>query len=903
MSSPPTSSTSTKPAQISQQRRKFNLQSLKSLHRKPIPLPIEQTEQYEVAPGTGILNTDATAIVFGYIDREERQKKEEKKKSRKSKHSDLAKRNRGRSRSPVKKAYERFKEVHTDDGTDDFRKSTHRQHVEASVQALQEKRDDSHRIWKESQDRSKRGRMVSEDDRLHSRGANPRTGIVTPYVVSDRGSTDSGYGSDYLRARPHQGPTVNQGSWRQDEKGWSLVEDSELMSQFPIQRTKAHGFRDLDRSKIDNLLQNPEASEPIIQYQHGIRRAHQDKDGNKPWLDPNEPSSPRRWTPEGPSSPVSRLRKIPRKTVGSDMRYREKSTDTVVVNEQVRAASTPQPQQYSAQRQRVRIVTPAATTSGHSSATNTPHSHIHTSRSFLGHPPGLSPNPHQLQWAVCAKGDPGAAQKAAAQMLSSCPNPTVMSHHFQIPPRKQENLPGHVHFAVPIETPPHMPELNPSQHVPILQYSKQSPHYDQNRHYHHPSNVWHTYNAEREQTRTAMDVPITTTTTTTMSSTKPELTYPASRPRPLRQGGSHLIPQMSLRSGEQLNFYTQNLLRGTTNEGATTITTGSETPSIMYRRLNQDYQQKSEGISALRKSSLPSREALFTKSFKKSQGGPPLSIDGANTDYRGETYNGWVVPDAMTVPVHHPITPNQENHNAQTGMWAQTPTTRSTAKSDTDLRHQVVRAGSGNTDPGAGPPGQSRSQAGKTQLDEKLDADRGEGRRITACENEIRGKEGKTTAQDCGGKWYKATVKKRQRNTGDITCESNKLVHDMQRNDSLRRRVAEVKSLCSGFEFRFHPYVALKYVLRALIIMVHHVLMTLHPSSRTLAVLWGSEDPGKGGYWAAWGEVIRAMVYVLLLTGLLLAVGRMLKIVANVGRILLRPVRLIWRVGRWCLVS
>ncbi|MCJ1291924.1 hypothetical protein MMC34_003473 [Xylographa carneopallida] len=903
MSSPPTSSTSVKLAQISQRRRKFNLKSFGSRHRKPAAYLPEETEPYEVAPGTGILNTDATAIVFGYIDREERQKAEEKKSFRKAKRSEPAKRDRRRSRSPVKKAYERYKEVHTDDGTDDFRKYTHRQHVEASVQALQEKRDDSYRIWKESQDRSRRGRMVSEDDRLRSRGANPRTGIVTPYVVSDQGSANSGSGSDYLTAQPHQGPTMNQGSWRQDEKGWSLVEDLELASKLPEHTTKEYEFRKLEKTKIDSHMQNPLAKERILRYQHSIKKVHQEKDGNRSWLDPNEPPSPRQWTPEGPSSPVSRIRKIPRKTVGSGANHQEKSTDTVVVNERWRAASIPQLQTYAKQRQRVRIVTPTHTAPSLTSATNTPHSHIHTSRSFLGHHPGTSPNSHPLQWAASVKEGPRAAREEAVQELSSYMTQSATSHQYQTPLHKQENRPGHVHFAVPIEASPQRLDMSPGQHVPAVQHSRENLHNDPERAFHHPSSLWHTYNAEKAQTGITVDAPITTTTTTTMPLTKPELPFPVSRPRPQRQDGSNPVPQLSFRTGEQLNFYTQSLPRGTTNEGATTTTTGPDDPSFMHQTCNQYYDQGSERPAACQESSLANRKATFTKPSREARGRPPLSTDGATTYHRGDTYNGWVVPDAMTVPVHHPMRSNKENHNEHTGIRTRTEPTTS-FEPHPGLRRPAMRAGSGNTGLGAGPPGQPQSRGGETILDGALDYSRdAQVHSAAGCENEHRRKEGRTTARGSGGKWYLPAGKKDTKRASGMPHPRSKLLCDIQRNDSLRRRVAEVKSLCSGLECRFRPSVTIANVVRAVVVMVHHVLVTLHPSSHALAVLWGSEDPQEGGYWAAWGEVLRAGVYVLLLMGFLLAVGRVLKIVVRVARLVLRPVGLVWKVGRWCLVS
>ena len=231
MSSPPPSGGSTKTFLFHQRPGRFDLRSssfgrLKLFHKKAEAKFSEPIEPYEVAPGTGILSTDATAIVFGYLDREKQEKLEEEKRNKKAKPKPKPKyqplkdkkskkpnqSNKTRSRSPVKKAYDRYREVHADDGTDDFRNRTHRKHIEAEVEALQEKRDDSYRIWKASQARSKRGRMVSEEDKLQVRGANPRTGIVTPNVDTARNSSDSGYASDYLKAGPHHGPTRNQGS-------------------------------------------------------------------------------------------------------------------------------------------------------------------------------------------------------------------------------------------------------------------------------------------------------------------------------------------------------------------------------------------------------------------------------------------------------------------------------------------------------------------------------------------------------------------------------------------------------------------------------------------------------------------------------------------------------------------
>ncbi|KAL8914536.1 MAG: hypothetical protein Q9171_000889 [Xanthocarpia ochracea] len=69
--------------------------------------------------------------------------------------------------------------------------------------------------------------FTNKEDVLISRGANPRTGLITPFVSDDFGP-DSDEG-DYVRARNMRKacesvPTA-QGQWRQGHIGWSLVEN------------------------------------------------------------------------------------------------------------------------------------------------------------------------------------------------------------------------------------------------------------------------------------------------------------------------------------------------------------------------------------------------------------------------------------------------------------------------------------------------------------------------------------------------------------------------------------------------------------------------------------------------------------------------------------------------------
>ena len=72
-------------------------------------------------------------------------------------------------------------------------------------------------------------RMVSQEDRLVQRGANPRTGLVTPFVTADKFKGSPGNG--YINIKGHHGMRRHRtnGRWKQDGIGWSLT-DSPLPS-------------------------------------------------------------------------------------------------------------------------------------------------------------------------------------------------------------------------------------------------------------------------------------------------------------------------------------------------------------------------------------------------------------------------------------------------------------------------------------------------------------------------------------------------------------------------------------------------------------------------------------------------------------------------------------------------
>ncbi|KAL8941621.1 MAG: hypothetical protein Q9216_002123 [Gyalolechia sp. 2 TL-2023] len=69
------------------------------------------------------------------------------------------------------------------------------------------------------------------------RGANPRTGIISPYIPS--GNPEAGDGNDYVHVgwvqKEHESSAPANERWRQDDHGWSLVEcESDFAKSKPV---------------------------------------------------------------------------------------------------------------------------------------------------------------------------------------------------------------------------------------------------------------------------------------------------------------------------------------------------------------------------------------------------------------------------------------------------------------------------------------------------------------------------------------------------------------------------------------------------------------------------------------------------------------------------------------------
>lgn len=384
MSSPPTSNTSVKAAPLCTSRPKKreksssfpSIATLKLFRKKPSLQPSSPVEPYEVAPG--IWSTDATARVFGYLETNDRrvQPRVQSAGRQIQASSQTPKRKQVPTRGPLGVC----KQARFAEGTEKCNTDTKRDEAEASTGFRQEQRDEQRikRVSNWSETRRGRMRTVSRDDQLVERGANPRTGLVSPFVVSD--NSEECLGDDYI-AVGKVGPAdlspkrrTRSGKWKQDSFGWTLVESpllSPIAQSMSDKMSRTVSIKQLEDRLLVEMpgLDNPEPENmsdgQIKRYQDEIARAYR-RGGSFAMLEPDTLPSPRQWTPEGPSTPPSRLHKIQRKQVGSGLVRKSHSGDTVIINAKNRASSLPTPRKDIKNRQKVRINTPSNTPKGSS---------------------------------------------------------------------------------------------------------------------------------------------------------------------------------------------------------------------------------------------------------------------------------------------------------------------------------------------------------------------------------------------------------------------------------------------------------------------------------------------------------------------------------------------------------
>ena len=379
MSSPPTPNTSVKAAPLSTtlSKRRQNpssfpsIAALKFSRRQRTSQPSLPVEPYEVAPG--IWSTDITAKVFGYTNSNEGRVKSTRVQSARPDTQAYSQKVKPES-VPVRGPLDERNETNV---LEQCSTDTIRDKEKATIRPKHERRDEQSLKRKGSQSTTRRGRMrtVSKDDELVERGANPRTGLVSPFVVSD--NSEESRRSDYIGesnvgniGSAGQSPRrrTRSGKWKQDSLGWSLVESPLLSPIAQSMSDKMSHVGTLKQSE-DQVLNDTDSKYmtdgEIKAYQEEIAREYRRGGGSIAMLNPDSLPSPQQWTPEWRSTPLTKY-KIHRKAVGTGVAHKSCSGDTVIVNADYRAPSSPTPRRTFMKRQNVRILTPSNTPKGSS---------------------------------------------------------------------------------------------------------------------------------------------------------------------------------------------------------------------------------------------------------------------------------------------------------------------------------------------------------------------------------------------------------------------------------------------------------------------------------------------------------------------------------------------------------
>ena len=361
MSSPPTPTTSINAAPLHnaahkpRRRYPFPFLTTFSLFRKKnfsrnarSPSPVEP---YEVAPG--IWSTDATAKVFGYLDLKE---KEEKPRER-NVGSSLRDHHHLLNRKPVTRtnSQDRGGQAHEDGKLDILDQRTTNTSAELPSQSSRELSNGARIAAKQAREAIERSKMrtVSRDDQLVQRGANPRTGLVSPFVVSN--SSEDSLAQDCVNLCKAQGDgwllpkdRARSEQWKQQGGGWRLVESPSLS---PI----AQSINDPLSRKVsvkqpeDKLLfempgveiQAPEnmTDQQIKRYQEDIAHAYR-HGGTAAMLNPSTLPSPRQSTPDGPSTPPNKLQRMKRKVTWGGPGRKAEFSNNIIISEQKRVSTT-----------------------------------------------------------------------------------------------------------------------------------------------------------------------------------------------------------------------------------------------------------------------------------------------------------------------------------------------------------------------------------------------------------------------------------------------------------------------------------------------------------------------------------------------------------------------------------
>lgn len=931
MSSPPTPTTSIRAAQLGTSNRKHqrrpSFPSIAVLNPFRKKAPKERTrslspvEPYEVAPG--IWNTDATAKVFGYLEPTEKKGKSRSKSvgSGARTHSQISK------RKPVagKSSHDSTKKAGDGTGTDTSNRRPNRNYTELPSKSSPDPRKAANKGVTETEKSAGKEKMrtVSKDDQLVQRGANPRTGLVSPFIVSDS-SDDNLVGHDYVKVgkiqrdkTPLPEGRTRSGKWKQQGAGWSLVE-SPLLS--PIAQSINDPLsRKVSVKKLEDKLivempgvDNPEpenmTDEQIRRYQEGVARAYK-HGGSTAMVDPSALPSPRQSTSEGPSTPPNKLQRIRRKMVGSGPARKEESSDAVVMNAQEWASSALPPRKDRVKPPQVKDVVPTHVPKG----------------------PLLGTRPEDRS---ATAGHPFLGQRNKSQLGQM--EGVAHSQSFQLMPQQEAQAGLQKNPTHPTQFPPLqlMPQQEPQTEPPNQPISPYRVH--QEAHKRLPTEPEgqpmvkqeaQTGPSSKSKNRSTMD-PVEPPASPTLSQWLPRLHF-------LHPSHFANLGTSSYRRPEQL---LPERLRPAENRRQTIedacITTITSTLNRKPENNQRSQVWRQDGILAVPgMRERPPRKYETSKENYLQAGTPrkkPSSdtkhmVDASGSSTIGQNVMqlaGGPAPARKTVEARHQsgVSPRQLQHGNRAFSQGAERAARVTVVED--YRSQTLRQGEAKKRPTAKTQGLCLGSANDIQDLTREDRRGGAGiihtydplgddcadddckARSTVTSHRFKDSGGPTdmgSTRD-GGVWFAGewveTLQDQARSDGTAPKSKEALaprqsMFENTTSASLRFwALEELRQLSAKF----------RYVERRLYSMACHIIWTLHPASPALVVLQ-SPNARAQDYLSAAKEVFLACVYILLLLNIMLAVRKLLVLAGLLMFWVWHPMRMILGIIRWCVLA
>ena len=845
----------------------------------------------------GIWNTDATAKAFGYIDTDD-EYKTSRSKTQSVKRTKSNGRDRGevpqRKPVPVAGRTTHVQGAYIHDSTGDSSISTSANNEGGQRRSGQVQKYEARKSERKSQHRNRRNRMrtVDSDDRLTVQGANPRTGLVSPAIVSD--NSDSSPTEDYVNIRKPPISRNRSGKWKAEGQGWSLVESPRLSPipqsthGQPSRQVSTRDLQDklpLEMSGVDDPELDPELESVMEQrtreYQKKLARIRK-KEGSGAMVDPDTLPSPRAWTPEGPSTPPNRLQKLlRRKPVANAMRAKEESADTVVRNEQKRASSVPTPRQESEERHhnRVRIVTPS----------NTPRDsslEIHTEKKAMTNPENPFLGLRQPISSQTANATPSQYTRLAQREEVRClphrntQQQTLSQLSTRTKPRPEVHLRTHRENRNPfnenLEEPP--ATLTLSQYLPRLQFMHPS----------HFANLEKPPSCRPTQTLPARLRPLdqqrkvvedACTSTSTFTTTLNGIPAREGRPRMQRQGGSRGVPKASHHPPESGELRENYLWAGSPT---------SKQPSCT--KLTEETQDLRHGKSlpiGLAHKAMPQRdEAEVIR---------PKGVRLDSADYRTK------VASPETEPAVR-LTVLGDTHNRP--FQAPQPRERSAPMSELGrLRLEsanVVRENAPKRSYGDGctPTYGHRGENGDRTYAEWGFMGDAEDDIVSHAVYPIDPTE--YAVRSDGYAWFAGQWAETDQAEGHLGSVVGKEVKALELRQPMLETAASAKLFLHAFEDWLQLSAKLRWVRHRLYRMARHVVRTFHHNSPALTVL-RSPNAKPQDYLTAMKDVSLAVAYLLVLLNVYMALRKLFMMAIRIVYWVCHPVDLMAVAFGWCV--